>query len=111
MHLTQNEGDWEVTADGLYIATRDFLMRRGYCCAKRCRNCPYINWCKRPAWQPIPAERVRRMSVSCKAVAGARALLQHHEQQIQQCPTSELTQHQGMIEHYRLLLERWNSQR
>jgi hypothetical protein len=23
------------------VLTRDFLLRRGYCCNARCRNCPY----------------------------------------------------------------------
>lgn len=36
------EGDFEVGADGLYVATRQFLLRRGYCCGCGCRNCPYI---------------------------------------------------------------------
>jgi hypothetical protein len=27
--------------DGKVVLTRDFLLRRGYCCNHRCRNCPY----------------------------------------------------------------------
>ena len=34
--------DWEIDSNGLYVATRSFLVRRGFCCANQCRNCPYI---------------------------------------------------------------------
>ena len=27
--------------DGLMVATRAFLLRRGYCCGNGCLNCPY----------------------------------------------------------------------
>ncbi len=27
--------------DGLFVFTREFLLRRGYCCESGCRNCPY----------------------------------------------------------------------
>ncbi|HEY7295673.1 MAG TPA: DUF5522 domain-containing protein [Dehalococcoidia bacterium] len=33
--------DFEMNADGLMVATREFLLRRGYCCGCGCRNCPY----------------------------------------------------------------------
>jgi len=33
--------DFEPNADGLMVATREFLLRRGYCCGCSCRNCPY----------------------------------------------------------------------
>lgn len=36
-----DEPDWEVV-DGLWIATRSGLIRRGYCCGSGCRNCPYV---------------------------------------------------------------------
>lgn len=32
---SETQADWEITPDGLYIATRHFLLRRGYCCANR----------------------------------------------------------------------------
>jgi hypothetical protein len=62
---TSEEADWEVTAEGLYMATRSFLVRRGYCCANRCRNCPYVNWrndpqrhgCNRSRQKPEPNGR------------------------------------------------------
>ncbi|HLZ69935.1 MAG TPA: DUF5522 domain-containing protein [Dehalococcoidia bacterium] len=33
--------DFELNEDGLMVATRDFLLRRGFCCGCGCRNCPY----------------------------------------------------------------------
>lgn len=27
---------------GLFVLTAYFLLNRGYCCKKNCRNCPYI---------------------------------------------------------------------
>ena len=105
----EEEGDWEITADGLYMATRGFLTRRGYCCANQCRNCPYINWRDNPAWRPVAHEYVQHMHVSTKAIAGATALLRFHEEHVQQGTGEEREQHQAMIEHYRFLLEMWNS--
>lgn len=26
---------------GFFIFTKDYLLRRGYCCKNACRNCPY----------------------------------------------------------------------
>lgn len=101
------DADWEVTPDGLYIATRHFLVRRGYCCANRCRHCPYINWRVNPAWQHAPAGAIRHTRVSPKALAGARTALNAHEQALSCAPEHEQTYHQEMIEHYRLLLENW----
>lgn len=109
MSSDNDEQDWEITKEGLYIATRGFLTRRGYCCANRCRNCPYINWRLRPDWQPIPAERVLRTHVSPKAVAGAQEMLHYHEQQSQQRSSqpTHTAHHHTMMDHYRLLLQRW----
>ena len=33
--------DFEMNEDGLMVATRAFLLRRGYCCGNGCLNCPY----------------------------------------------------------------------
>ena len=99
--------DWEITSDGLYIATRGFLVRRGYCCANRCRNCPYINWRANPDWQPAPAQAPRRTRVSPKALAAARALLAEHQLALASAPVAEQAHHQQMIAHYQRLLERW----
>ncbi len=104
---TSEEGDWEVTADGLYMATRSFLVRRGYCCANRCRNCPYVNWRNDLQWQPVAPERVRRIRVSPKAVAGARHMLAYHSTQAQLAASSEQAYHRAMMAHYRFLLDTW----
>ena len=101
------EKDWEITPDGLYIATRHFLLRRGYCCANRCRNCPYINWRTDPAWQHAPASVIRRTRVSPKTLAGAQAALAYHEQALISAPEHEQAYHQDMIDHYRCILGRW----
>jgi hypothetical protein len=109
LDVAENMVDWEIAEDGLYVATRDFLIRRGYCCANRCRNCPYINWRQRRDWQPLPIECIRRRCVKPKVIAGARELLYLHEQQLQQCQTKERDYHRGMIAHYRRLLETWGN--
>lgn len=111
MYMPEEEADWEVNSDGLYVATRTFLMRRGYCCANRCRNCPYINWRQQADWQPIPAENVRPARVVPKAVAGAKAFLLYHEQQLEKAATAKKSYHEKMIAHYRRLLEHWESPR
>lgn len=33
--------DFEYTADGKKVFTKEFLLRRGYCCKCGCTNCPY----------------------------------------------------------------------
>ncbi|MDQ3140703.1 MAG: DUF5522 domain-containing protein [Bacteroidota bacterium] len=27
--------------DGLYVFTREYHLKRGYCCESGCKNCPY----------------------------------------------------------------------
>lgn len=103
----ETQADWEITPDGLYIATRHFLLRRGYCCANRCRNCPYINWHQRDEWQHAPASAICRTSVSPKAIAGVRAAIAHHEQALTTSDEAERIYHREMLAHYTLLLERW----
>ncbi len=106
-----NEDDWEVNEDGLYIATRCFLVRRGYCCANKCRNCPYINWRAQSSWQPVAPEHVKQTRVSPKAIAGAQAMLDYHEQQLQHSPTYKRARHQAQVDHYTWLLERWGGKK
>jgi hypothetical protein len=101
------EEDWEVTPDGLFIATRGFLVRRGYCCANRCRNCPYINWNENPAWQPAPVEAIRKTCVPSRSLAGARWQLDLHERALRTANQQECVHHRAMIEHYKRLLECW----
>lgn len=103
----QDPGDWIIDANGFYVATRSFLIRRGYCCANQCRNCPYINWRDSPTWEPLPAEAVHFTEVSPKAMEGARKALTYHEQQAQTGKQTEEELHRAMITHYQLLLDRW----
>ena len=106
-HNHIDEKDWEITPDGLYIATRGFLSRRGYCCANKCRNCPYINWRDNPSWQPVPHNYVRRVHVSIKAIVGARTMLAYHQGALQTDDVQEQAYHHSMVEHYQFLLEQW----
>ncbi len=108
--VTQDAQDWEIDAHGFYVATRSFLIRRGYCCANQCRHCPYINWRTSPSWHPLPAEAIRRTTVSPKALEGARKALTLHEWQGPHERQAEEASRQAMIAHYRLLLERWEPQ-
>ncbi len=103
----EDSGDWIIDANGFYVATRSFLMRRGYCCANRCLNCPYINWRNSPAWRPLPAEAVHATAVSPKALEGVHKALAYHEQQLRMGKQTDETLHKAMLAHYRLLLERW----
>src|SRR5712671_4357733 len=102
-----NPDDWIIAANGFYIASRAFLMRRGYCCANQCRNCPYINWRNSPTWKPLPTEAVSVTEVSPKALEGARKALTYHHRQIHTENQTDIEPHRSMIAHYRLLLERW----
>jgi Family of unknown function (DUF5522) len=106
----EDSDDWIIDANGFYIATRSFLMRRGYCCANQCRNCPYINWRNSPQWKPLEASMIHIAKVSPKALEGARKALAQHEWQLQHESQSEEVFHQEMIAHYRLLLKRWEEE-
>jgi hypothetical protein len=33
--------DYEIE-DGVFEFTRDYLLRRGFCCNKRCKHCPFV---------------------------------------------------------------------
>lgn len=33
--------DYYFDENGLMVFTADYLLRRGYCCEKGCKNCPY----------------------------------------------------------------------
>ena len=103
------QNDWEIDANGLWIATRSFLIRRGYCCANQCRNCPYVNWRNNHAWQPAPAEAVQFTNVSPKAIQAIHQQIAHYTQKLQEHTndTSKTVYHQTMLAHYTLLLQRW----
>lgn len=100
--------DWEIDANGLWVATRGFLIRRGYCCANQCRNCPYINWRNFASWQPAPPDAVQYAEVSPKAIAGAQERLSYHQQALKDGDEKEQGYHRAMVAHYRLLIERWD---
>ena len=106
----EDQDDWIIDANGFYVATRSFLIRRGYCCANQCRNCPYINWRNSPTWEPLPAKAVHFTKVSTKVVEGALKALTYHEQQVQTGKQTKEELHQAMITHYHLLLERWEEE-
>lgn len=103
----ETQADWEITPDGLYIATRHFLLRRGYCCANRCRNCPYINWRNDHSWRHAPTSTIQRATVSPKALTAARACLTHHQQALANSAQDEAMYHRELVEHYQTLLEHW----
>ncbi len=105
--MREDTDDWIIDANGFYVATRSFLIRRGFCCANQCRNCPYVNWRNAPTWQPLAAEEIQIASVSPKAIAGARSALAYHQQQVEEKDLSPESYHQVMIRHYQTLLERW----
>ena len=102
----QND-DWEIDANGLWVATRSFLIRRGYCCANQCRNCPYINWRNNPTWQPGPDDAVQFAEVSPKVIQGIQQQLIYHKLQLHEDNEVRKEWHQAMLEHYELLLARW----
>ena len=35
--------DYEINEEGFLVWSRDYLLKRGYCCGSGCRNCPYDN--------------------------------------------------------------------
>jgi hypothetical protein len=108
--VMENSTDWIVDPNGFYIATRSFLIRRGYCCANQCRNCPYINWHDSPRWQPLESSMIQNAAVSPKAIAAAKKALAYHEQQAQQENQVCTAFHQAMLAHYRSLLQHWTAQ-
>lgn len=38
------EEDFYFNEDGLMVFTSTYLLKRGYCCKNKCRNCPYHKW-------------------------------------------------------------------
>jgi len=33
--------DYYVNEDGLYVFTREYHLKRGYCCKNKCKHCPW----------------------------------------------------------------------
>ena len=104
MQEAEDEEDWQIDEQGFYVATRGFLIRRGYCCGNRCRNCPYLNWRNAPGWRPTPAATVQFAHVAPTILDAISARLTLHEQ-LQQ--PGDPDERERLIAHYRLLLERW----
>jgi hypothetical protein len=84
-------------------------MRRGFCCANQCRNCPYINWRNSPTWEPLSAEAIHEANVSLKAIEGARKALAEIERQLWRGSQAPEAREPRLAAHYRLLLERWHA--
>lgn len=39
--------DYYLNDEGLMIFTKEYLLKRDYCCGNKCLNCPYIpKWTK-----------------------------------------------------------------
>ncbi len=50
--------DYTIDAQGRWVFTASYLLRRGYCCGSGCRNCPYPPDRNKPIdRQPIPNPR------------------------------------------------------
>ena len=41
--LAAGEAGYPDPATGLFVLTAGFLARRGTCCGRGCRHCPYVN--------------------------------------------------------------------
>jgi len=35
------EKDWYIDENGLLVMTREFHLKRGFCCGNNCKHCPY----------------------------------------------------------------------
>lgn len=33
--------DYYINQDGLYVFTREYHLKRGYCCKNKCKHCPW----------------------------------------------------------------------
>jgi hypothetical protein len=33
--------DYYINEEGLLVLTKEFLLRRGFCCKNNCKHCPY----------------------------------------------------------------------
>lgn len=109
MENDAREDDWIVDDQGFYIATRSFLMRRGYCCGNQCRNCPYVNWRHSSTWMPVPAEMVQVKAVAHKVLEAVRQQLAYIEQSDSNESRREENAQHDLSRYYRLLLVRWHA--
>lgn len=107
MSVLHDEQNWEITPDGLFVATRRFLVRRGYCCGNRCRNCPYINWQNSRSWQPTELNAIRRHRVAPRVITGLETMIHQHREALSTSSGDEYDYHQRMLEHHQGLLAIW----
>lgn len=35
--------DYLINSEGNLVFTREYLLKRGYCCKNKCTNCPYVD--------------------------------------------------------------------
>jgi len=43
--MLREGGDYYINKDGLFVFTKEYHLKRGYCCGNGCRHCPfhYVN--------------------------------------------------------------------
>ncbi len=39
--MLQENIDYYINSDGLYVFTREYHLKRGYCCKNKCLHCPW----------------------------------------------------------------------
>lgn len=47
--MVKHEGDYYFTDDGLMVFTKEYHLKRGFCCKNNCRHCPW-NKSDSPGW-------------------------------------------------------------
>ncbi|MGW4467018.1 DUF5522 domain-containing protein [Micromonospora sp. NPDC004704] len=56
--LAAGQAGYPDPVTGLFVLTAGFLARRGTCCGRGCRHCPYVD--DEPAGDPAPGGPVTR---------------------------------------------------
>ncbi|MFI6759613.1 DUF5522 domain-containing protein [Micromonospora sp. NPDC050417] len=52
--LAAGQAGYQDPATGLFVLTAGFLARRGTCCGRGCRHCPYVD--DEPTGDPAPID-------------------------------------------------------
>ena len=39
----EEDVDYVIDEEGRYVFTREYHLKRGYCCGNMCKNCPYTH--------------------------------------------------------------------
>jgi len=39
--MSTSKDDYYIDKDGKIVFTKDYLLKRGYCCNNNCKHCPY----------------------------------------------------------------------